>query len=78
MPKNKIETGTEAVYTNHGQTFATKKDADNYGVIVAKVQSFADDNDLDEDFIDSALEAYRAGVFALPKATRKPKGDSED
>ena len=74
MPKNKIEVGTEATFKNHGVEFATKKEADNYGRIYAQVEDFNDD----EDFIKSAMEAFREGVFSLPKATRKPKDESDD
>jgi Asp-tRNA(Asn)/Glu-tRNA(Gln) amidotransferase C subunit len=68
MPKSK-ETATTAVYQNNGQEFDSKRAADNYGVIVDQVTEFNDD----EDFVENALEAYRNGVFNVPKVERKAK-----
>jgi hypothetical protein len=74
MPKNqKPDVGTEATFRNRGEEFATKKEADNYGIIYAQVEAFNGD----EDFIASAMAAYREGCFSLPKKAKATEEDDE-
>lgn len=63
----------KAVFTVAGQTFDNKKDAENYGVIVDQVDTYAQQNGLNEREATVILDAFRAGVLVVPKAERKPR-----